>query len=503
MRFTEDDINEKALYILKENEKGVFETDYIEIDKSLLNEIEADRIYSLLDDGQDNIYLNKTCYFENKKKAIEDFFTGLNNHYPDLFMQRDYCKREAIKHAYLGFTGFNHISQIRLKIVNGFPGLTFLLPGQTSDNLGCSYTVLKDLTQQFFDAYFIDQAYERCEKDPFIKVYSHRKFGHHIKNYKLNNRLSVDIKSNFAYGNSGYFLVTLIYDEIKIIPYSRLVMYRYAGKMEQLRHTKEFTVSDNSWKLMIDYIGNVGNELLKNGSASFIANYITHECEELIKLLPGYLETNTYNLWEHKDGECSYEKINNEEIRLDGIDLIQFRYEKVTGALKFIDELKKLDKLISTKKYIDCIEECLIKMETQLSEKIELIDELLMAIETKIDIKYKRIDKIEKDLLPFNPIIEEFKKEEEKIRESIMEAYINEKGNYYLPTIKAIIAEKMQEKYSDYILIKEEFDNLENQLNDHQFTLHKLELEKDKNSKYKDQLTSFIEAIKENAVNRL
>jgi hypothetical protein len=370
MNYDQEDINEKALYILKENENGRFETDYLKIDDELKNELEVDKLFDLLDKSYPWDQEQAQALFDEKQDEIMSFFEKVYVSHPYLFGYRNYSNRLALRSSYCEYKGLSNpddISRIE-KLDRNYLGLYL--------NKFPLITLAKDYIKDFIHSYNIEQAYNKCKSQPDIKAFSHRKVGWITYHYILNDIMSVNIDTNFGYGYSSYFLITLIYDNILIIPYSRLVIYHYAGSSELLRHTKEFQIDDRSWHVALNYIKNACNDLLDKGKESFVAKYMIEECEVLTERLPTFLEKTTFTLSDNFYGYDG-EKKTSSTIELKGIDIIVFRAEKVAGAISYVENIERMNKLFPTAKYINIINSCCKKIEPMLEKEFIIQNENL------------------------------------------------------------------------------------------------------------------------------
>lgn len=473
MEFTIDDINEKALYVLKINEFNRFETDYLEINDELTKELKIDSLFELLDrkyqmDDQEDRKL-----FDEKQNAIINFFKNLYENYPYLYGFRSYSSRMALTSSFCQFEpidGPDDISKI-----------------EELDRSDCIYMNLKNrglhwakyYIHEFLYSYFLEQSYKECLSLPNIKAYSHRKVGWEEYSYVLNDILSVNISTNFCFGRSSYFFITLIYDNILIIPYSTLVIYYFAGYSQSIRCTQEYEVNDKSWKYALDFVRDASNDLIEKGADGFIIKYIVNECEKLIEILPTFLEKDKFALSDKLIGIEGTE-IKSKEIIFKGINLSKFRAEKISGAVDFTENLKKLNKIIPTSKYIECIDSCCVKIEPMLNNAIEIHTNELNELKKKIDIQSSKVKELINRLNSIKGRINEF----EQIKREI--------GN-----------ERHEElQISDYDTIYDEFKKLNDVINDEKITEWKLIDEKNKLTndidllnKYKNKITSYLSTL--------
>ena len=360
MQFNESDINEKAFYILKKTDEGKFISGYLKIDDDLKVEIDLIGIIDMIN--------NHNIDIKTKIDIANKFIDKLFLEYNFLFSHRSYCSKYALRSFNCEFKSVYDRADIKIR--KDSTSINDIDLYHKSDNH--SYGFLSWMSD-FLNSYLIERGYEKFKLDQNNLIFSHRIVGWNEFEYKLNDKLSVNISTNFSYGSSSYFFVTLKYGTIQIIPYSRLVLYRFVNVKQFIRHTREYNCYDSSWKHAIDFVRDASNDYEENGDQRFIANYIVGECEKLISILPEYLRTNEFRLSETLDGTYFGSEVQFQTIKLEGYDLNVFRGEKMSGALSFIDSLRELEQIINSKVYVECIEKCAVEVLPELSLAISSI----------------------------------------------------------------------------------------------------------------------------------
>lgn len=500
MEYSDDDINENALYVLNVDNYGKFHTGYFEINKTLISKIGLVELYQVVYDEHPDEQLTHKEIYEIRKRAVLEFYENINSKFHFLMGFRSYCSKYALTSSYCDFQGIT--SNIDLKIEE--------YSTTTNNNdirikclyNGTSYSI-NMYTDDFINSYLIEQAYNECIKDQMIKAYSHRRVGWTSFDFKLNDILSVSVDTNFSFGYSSYFTITLVYKSIKIIPYSRLVLYHFANTMQLIRHTREYSVSDRSWLLSLDFVRDACNELMEGGDKSFIAEYITKECEVLCKLLPNYLVTSEFNLSENRDGTFFYKLDNKlQHVKLEGYPLIAFRVEKVSGAIDFTESIKELNAIIPTQKYIDCIFECCLNIKPTIDDTLFEIEEKIPFVEIELNEQVKLCDDVSYRIKSLNDQLEKLNRIKEDIREKIYQEFKDSEGvsSKYSNLIVILLNKKFEEQHPEYAELKSKSEalRLENkeQCDKRDKTSRKLvELRNYINSltRHNEIITSFIE----------
>lgn len=486
MQFNEDDINEKAFYILKKTDEGKFISEYYKIDDDLKMEIDLGGIIDKVN--------NHTIDINTKIDITNKFLDKLSIEYNFLFSYRSYCRKYTLRSFNCEFKPVYERDDIEIRSTDRseFDKSGIQLHHISYERSYQFPTWMND----FLNSYLIERGYEKFKQDQNNLIFSHRIVGWNEFEYKLNDKLSVNISTNFGYGSSSYFFITLKYGEIQIIPYSRFVLYRFVNVKQFIRHTREYNCNDYSWKLAIDFVRDASNDFVEKGDQSFITNYIVNECDNLISILPEYLRTNEFRLSETLDGTFFGSKKEFNTIKLEGYDLNVFRGEKMSGALSFIDSLNELEQIIHSKVYVECIEKCAIEVLPELSLAVlsiptdiesalnqisilkskakRLIEKNTSNIEKEqiyskaraiikqsfltADSNIKKIDNIENEFKGYFPEYKDFKVDSEEIKTDISKTIIeiqswDKKNNELRDNLS---------KISAYKHIIEEYFNLSN-----------------------------------------
>lgn len=441
MSYSYRDINVSALYVLKVDSNGEFFTDYLSIESNsaLLESLKELRIRlrNLTIDKS----LSKVDIYNAKKQMIIDYWVSIKNNYAYLFGFRNYCSK--ISSSYVSMPGISNdfefeimpfdetVNEIRIK-------------------KGASYTTFDDLFNNFFESYFIEEAYKKCINDSSIKAYSHRRTGWIAYNFELNKIFAVNVKSNFGYGYANYFCVTLIFNGIPIIPYSRLVMYYRANLYQLIRHTWEYYIDDSSWELAFDMVKDACNNYKQNGRDNFVKAYLIDELEKLTSKLIEYLDVNKFELSENEYGNYIVRNESRKRnVELTSYPLIIFRGEKVAGSIVFIDSITKLNKFLPTNKYVDIINRCCVKILPQFDKSLADLNLIIRRLEMDQKAENDSLEKIIVEFDVLESLIEMYKETEEALKYELDET-VDENVSNGISEVAIIIRNKMLNKHPDW-----------------------------------------------------
>jgi len=437
-------INEDVICILKFTKpSNLLAIDYITIEKKL---------------GNDFNELKKQ--FANKRKKAKNILKYVKKHdkLKLLLEQYDYC--QFFNEPYQGI--YSTIKEIEEKYKSKFEESSDIKT-EIENEKGL---LLEDL-QVRLHAYYLKNAYEKCEKkisSKSILTYSHRRRGWEMPSHSLTQDLSIQVKTNLGYGSVSYFYVLIKYKEINIIPYSEWVIYEKANLYEIVSYSAKFKVENESWAAALEYSNEAGNLSLTD-EKSFLKKYVINECEKMVTALEGFLSENTFEFFTWN---------NTNKIRKESHDLIEFRGEKISGALKFIAQIKQFKGIEKISDFISRIEICNKKIQPILTNELRLID--------------KKLNDIIPPFQKLKPICLELKEKHDinlKNRNKLLDSE-TEKQNYDSDKFEIIVRKKIP----DYDLISREYYKNQNEMN-------RLEKQIDYLNKISENISEYVKVIED------
>ena len=285
----------------------------------------------------------------------------------------------------------------------------------------------------------------KLKSDPHVVAYSSDQKGWSRFNFlKISDDVGVKVKTNFCYGSSSYFIVTLVYKDINIIPYSYLVTYYNARSVDIIPGTRNFPRRRSSWRPALEYAVDCANLARKNPQ-KFIREFIMSEVTELVSKLEGLVSNpkemigKMVKIKRSDDSEMSLNHLNYsgmglERMLIDESELpIAVMALKVTDSIRYIESLKALSvdfKFLN--KYIKKIVELNISILDQVEATKYSVEQTLAVYEKEVSKVQRKI--IKNDRL-CQPYIDELKTlshrvRSKRIREEMEEDYIREHPNY-------------------------------------------------------------------------
>ena len=301
----------------------------------------------------------------------------------------------------------------------------------------------------------------RNESD--VRMYSTDQIGWKNFEYKVNDDITVYIKTNFGYGSASYFFCNLKYKDINILPYSWSVKYYYVEMMDFVRYTRRYSPTRISWNEVFDFTVLTAN-LAKHEPEKFIKEWIVNEVEEMMKGMRLYISRPDKELKEflkverkpnlftiHEVAEYAFRNVirncNDSDIEeykaLPEEKVIAFKAEKITGCLLLLDNLRRLTEIASViKPYIAEIEQMNIKLQPEIIMHMN-------NISADIERLTNSLDEVVNALKPLNVL---FKRHKKTIK--LMRKEMNEKRDDK-DKISGLEAENMYEKeHPEYTELK-------------------------------------------------
>lgn len=230
-------------------------------------------------------------------------------------------------------------------------------------------------------AYIYEKNCEMCMKAPDVIAISHRERGFKCKEVEIDSKYKFQINSNFGFGNSSYFHLVILYNDIKIVPYSQWISYRYAKTADILRYTQNYDLKCSEWQSLFNYVVESYN-LMTISEEAFIKKYVIDECKNMV------IQLEAISKAENWDGIKSILTLSKykEEKPLGKRNFLLYKSEKISGAIDFINSIKEnviLSNLAESLIYR--ITECNRSVKDEICKEIHIINEELQILSTKLD----------------------------------------------------------------------------------------------------------------------
>lgn len=312
------------------------------------------------------------------------------------------------------------------------------------------------------------KGYKDCDDDENILAYSHRKRGGAGREVNLTENFTYWFQTNFGFGNASYFYLVFKYKGISITPFSEWINYDFKKVSEIKRYSKSLTgkkpsstrrignreytnfkpvIDENSWLDAMNHLIEAYNCIQQNEQA-FVDKYIIQECEVMVS----GIEKLIYQEYVHPIGW------NNKphEIDLNGHYLMDYKLEKISGALEFINKILEFDGIMDSYDYIRRIEKMNKKIEPIIESELVDINSLLGKLPEDLNEK-------DRELSELKPILDKCFEKVEKLKIDLEDLNIkyrkaeleiitkNEDKNQILKSLKHINEKlkKTEDKYDE------------------------------------------------------
>lgn len=415
-------INETHLIVLrKEGNSNIVKIDYEEIINPIRKEL--DYIYEIS---------------ENNKYSLQDLenIISKNEDFKKILGYRNFCK--FLSNPYQGISSseidYAFFFQIENKSEKELTKEEKLKLSQEKKNRLISEFKYRDLP------YAIDKTYEKCNNDKGILAYSHRKVGWAMPKHNLVNNFSIQFRTNFGYGSVSYFYTKLKYKEIDIIPFSDWIIYQHAKLHEIIRYSVKHQTTNESWYEAMEYAKNA-IDLFNRSEKEFINKYILNECESMVEGLENILSKHIFSF---KQYNGKYREYEYKDKRL----LIEFRGEKISGALRFISNIIEYNDIIEVQSFINTIIKLNKSIEPILRTELKAVCEELKNARLQFNIIKEK----------YEPVKEEYEFLSE-LKDRITNV-IEKKETEIEEDNKTDIDACFEERHPKYIEIKKRYEEL-------------------------------------------
>lgn len=282
-----------------------------------------------------------------------------------------------------------------------------------------------ELCIRYIKQQMLYEAFQNAENNSSVKMYSRESIGWTTFIYEITDDLKACVYTNFAYGNSSFFTLTVSYKDIIIVPFSHIIKYYFANMTDIIRCTRGYIVDRDSWKPMFEFVREFANQSLSDPE-SFIENYLMNEIDEMMKGLRNIMsnpegvinmfKSQSHNLpdYQHLRFISPMQEYENRNFEVYPYEMmIIFKSEKLSQAVNMLERLRELSKVYS--KLDDCIDEILNmvgKLSPEVDMTIQKIQKDIERLTNEKEPKEKKRNEIQSQIDKFvselNDLLDEF-----------------------------------------------------------------------------------------------
>lgn len=183
-----------------------------------------------------------------------------------------------------------------------------------------------------------------------VRMFSTDTIGWTTYNYVINEDVIIRLDSNFGYGRSSYFLLSILYKGIEIYTFSDYVRYPYANMRALISHTRTYRVERDSWPDALQFVADTANAAVRSPQA-FMETFILGEIQKMMTGLREILQMKTfpdeiYVADYHQPqylGVAIKGLISNSYKATPDEMLLVLKSERIIGVLAVLEKLKTLD----------------------------------------------------------------------------------------------------------------------------------------------------------------
>ncbi len=373
-------INKEVLCVLRKKLTNQIEVDYILIEKPLAKIIDN---FSVLCDNPNSTLQQVINYIK--------VTTELNK----LTANYRYC--DDLKGSYQAFSANNQNTITEIIDREKFMLLKQKNNPEEYDINEAIADYKKELKEKYIlwsNAFSINKTYRQCHEDKSILTFSHCIDGWSNPVYQLTTNFSVEIKTNFGYGRSSYFYTKLKYKNIEITPFSEWIDYEFANFFEIIRYTKSHLLLNEKWFEAMDFSKDACN-LSMTDEVKFVEKYVIDECERMVSGLEDIFNKEQFSF-------KNREKEELKKVDKKGHILVEFRGEKISGALDFISKILEFEKIATIKSFINRIEECNKRIQPILIDESKIIKVKISNLTEEKNALLPLYDKVIEDYNDYN-----------------------------------------------------------------------------------------------------
>ena len=283
---------------------------------------------------------------------------------------------------------------------------------------------------RYIDAHSYKVTVCKCKEDYSIKMHSIEEDGWNTYRHVINDDVTISVSTNFGYGNSTYFYLSLNYKGISILPYSFIVNYYYANMRDLRWFTRNYYAKSENWNTAFRFVEEITNlaatdtdkfcteflkaeiekmlsglsEAVRNPKA-FIDSFVTRVNEDPSQTYIGVRNINNYEISQYKtypeDMPIAFlaEKILNSHAFLSNLSSLAEVYPIALSAVDIIKEYehealptilanrsKNLRKIEECKVTIQNLQDKIKELENKKAEEEKLIEEMYQKVK---DVKWR------------------------------------------------------------------------------------------------------------------
>lgn len=283
----------------------------------------------------------------------------------------------------------------------------------------------------------------KLKEEENLLMYSKEDIGWNNFSYTISNDLKISIATNFGYGRSAYFFLSVKYKNLEIVPYSFIVKYYKAYMIDIIRCTRQYSPHRESWEAAFDFVIDIANQAQKNPE-NFIREYVMNEVREMMSGLKSIFEDPRPMIKKMINFKTPKLLINvrdilkNEQNRMTAYPsecIFLFQVEKITDALYLMESLKNVastfeDTKETINEYIKILLSYNFELYPQIQEQYRIIENRIESEKTRLSTIETNRENIIAQLKPYEKELKSLCKDTSYIPYNESEKFKRENPSY-------------------------------------------------------------------------
>lgn len=220
------------------------------------------------------------------------------------------------------------------------------------------------------------QTAQRVNSQYNVVAMSHRLGGWKSFDWQYNNDITFQILSNFGYGSASYLMCRFFYKGLQLTPYSEYIRYRYAKYADIMEYTYNYSVEYNEW------------HHLMQDTLDFYNAVCNQREHQIFTWIEGHLRAMTDGLANLMNSDSTFTFYRGDGSITDvvkGDELICVKAQKISGAVDFIKNIRKLPVQVSPDTYIQKMLNICSQFTRDALSQIETLTTTISSLERQVN----------------------------------------------------------------------------------------------------------------------
>ena len=249
-----------------------------------------------------------------------------------------------------------------------------------------------------------------------LKIISEEKIGWSVYEHQPNPDTSFKIRTNYGYGSSAYFRVSMCYKGVEILPYSHVVTYAIAKMEDLVRATRNYSALRENWPLAMDFMIETSNMALQN-EEEFLKVWLKNEIDEMMSGLRRICSNPESMIARYEENigkktpylavrNFTEDEVKHYKARKDEMN-VSLKSSKMYGALMFLDNLQSIARVFG---YVD---DALVELKNlalsiipEITRLVSSLNMELSKLKKELGAEKFKLKSLEKQLIPYTRLLE-------------------------------------------------------------------------------------------------